>query len=67
MSIHPGLAVVSKFVGDAADSSAKIEASLDIQFIMGVAPGVKTEFWLFNSGALFSQTATQRPSSTSPP
>ena len=37
--------VVSKFVGDAGDSSAKIEASLDIQFIMGVAPGIPTEFW----------------------
>jgi tripeptidyl-peptidase-1 len=42
---HAGDDVVSKFVGDRGDSSAKIEASLDIQFIMGVAPGVKTEFW----------------------
>jgi hypothetical protein len=40
---------VSKFVGDAGDKTAQTEASLDIQFIMGVAPGVKTEFWLYNS------------------
>jgi len=39
---------VSKFVGDAGEGSAQVEASLDIQYIMGVAPGIKTEFWLYN-------------------
>ena len=52
---HAGDNIVAKFVGDAGDSSAKIEASLDIQFIMGVAPGIKTEFWLFNSGDFCGQ------------
>ena len=47
--------VVSKFVGDAGDGPATIEASLDVQFIMGVAPGVKTEFWLFNHGDFCGQ------------
>ena len=40
---------VSKFVGDAGDKGAQVEASLDIQFMMGVSPGVKTEFWLYNN------------------
>mmetsp|Transcript_28506 Transcript_28506/g.51830 ORF Transcript_28506/g.51830 Transcript_28506/m.51830 type:complete len:592 (-) Transcript_28506:171-1946(-) len=39
---------VSKFVGDPGDRRAQVEASLDIQYIMGVAPGIKTEFWLFD-------------------
>lgn len=39
---------VSKFVGDPGDKSGATEASLDIQYIMGIAPGVKTEFWLYN-------------------
>ena len=52
---HAGDDVVAKFVGDAGDGSAQIEASLDIQFIMGVAPGVKTEFWLYNEGGFCSQ------------
>ena len=42
--------VVSKFVGDReAGKSATNEGSLDIQYIMGVAPGVKTEFWYYSS------------------
>lgn len=39
---------VYKFVGDNGEGSAQVEASLDVQYIMGVAPGVKTEFWLYN-------------------
>jgi tripeptidyl-peptidase-1 len=39
---------VSKFVGDKGEGSAQVEASLDIQYIMGVAPGIQTEFWLYN-------------------
>ncbi len=39
---------VSKFVGDSGDKTGQTEASLDIQYIMGVAPGVSTEFWLYN-------------------
>ena len=47
---HAGDDAVSKFVGDrGADTSASIEGSLDIQFIMGIAPGVKTEFWYYSS------------------
>ena len=39
---------VSKFVGDAGDATAQTEASLDIQFMMGVSPGISTEFWLYS-------------------
>merc|ERR1719253_1672942 len=39
---------VSKFVGDKGEGSAQVEASLDIQYIMGVAPGIQTEFWLYD-------------------
>ena len=38
---------VYKFVGDPGEGGPGVEASLDIQYIMGVAPGVKTEFWYF--------------------
>ncbi len=38
---------ISKFVGDKDQQQAGVEASLDIQYIMGVAPGVKAEFWLY--------------------
>ena len=45
--------VVSKFVGSpGADKKASVEASLDIEFIMGIAPGIKTEFW-YQSGEDF--------------
>ena len=37
-------AVVNKFVGTSAVGEG-IEAQLDIQYIMGVAPGVKTDFY----------------------
>ena len=41
--------VVSKFIGNReAGAPASVEGSLDIQFIMGVAPGVKTEFWYYS-------------------
>ena len=41
--------VVSKFVGNLkAHTPPSDEGSLDIQFIMGVAPGVKTEFWYYS-------------------
>ena len=38
---------VYAFEGDKNRESGQVEASLDIQYIMGVAPGIKTEFWLF--------------------
>ena len=45
----PGSDTVSKFVGDGTgDKVGTTEASLDIQYIMGVAPGIPTEFWLYN-------------------
>jgi subtilase family serine protease len=43
----PGDEKVTKFVGDTDKQEAGVEASLDIQYIMGVAPHVQTEFWLF--------------------
>ena len=39
--------VVSKFVGPHFENSKGIEAELDVQYLMGVAPGVGTEFWEF--------------------
>ena len=36
---------ISKFVGSPYQEGDSVEADLDSQFIMGVAPGVKTEFW----------------------
>ncbi len=46
-SAQPGDEKVSKFVGDQDEQQAGVEASLDIQYEMGVAPHVKAEFWLF--------------------
>ena len=42
---------VFKFVGDKGPSGENpgTEASLDIQYIMGVAPHVKSEFWYYQS------------------
>ena len=38
-------------MGDAGGNgqSGQVEASLDIQYIMGLAPGIKTEFWFYKS------------------
>merc|ERR1712139_497139 len=38
-------ATVHKFVPKSGTGTSGIEASLDIEFMMGVAPGVLTEFW----------------------
>ena len=38
---------VYKFVGDPDKQVGGVEASLDIQYIMGVAPHVKSEFWMY--------------------
>jgi tripeptidyl-peptidase I len=38
---------VSKFVGLHAENSQGLEAALDVQYLMGVAPKVPTEFWEF--------------------
>lgn len=38
---------VYAFKGDPNRESGQVEASLDIQYMMGVAPHVKAEFWLF--------------------
>ena len=46
---RPGDEVVHKFIGDPGAGGPQDEASLDIQFIMGVAPGVKTDFYLYDS------------------
>ncbi len=45
-SAKPGDDKISKFVGDPDQQEPGIEASLDIQYIMGVAPHVQSEFWL---------------------
>ena len=44
-SMQSGDDQVSKFVGAPYKAGTGVEALLDIEFIMGVAPGVKTEFW----------------------
>jgi len=41
--------VVSKYMGDKDEQKGNTEASLDIQYLMGIAPGIKTEFWLYAS------------------
>ena len=38
---------VYKFVGSPNKQQGAVEASLDIQYMMGVAPHVKSEFWLY--------------------
>ncbi|EDQ89292.1 uncharacterized protein MONBRDRAFT_32487 [Monosiga brevicollis MX1] len=38
---------VAKFVGSPYVEGSSVEAALDIQFIMGVADGVATQFWEF--------------------
>lgn len=48
---------VSKYVGDKATGSSCGEALLDIEFIMGPAPGIKTEFWLKQPFDLCSDVA----------
>lgn len=45
----PGDEKVHKSIGDPGDGASQDEASLDIQFIMGVAPGVKTDFYLYSA------------------
>ena len=39
--------MVSKWVGKHEENSGGVEAELDIQYIMGQAVGIKTEFWEF--------------------
>ena len=31
------------------EGAGQMEASLDIQYLMGVAPGIETEFWYYGS------------------
>jgi tripeptidyl-peptidase-1 len=38
---------IYKFVGDDGTGVAGIESSLDVDYIMGVAPGLLTEFWYY--------------------
>lgn len=45
---QPGDEKISKFVGDPDQQQPGVEASLDIQYIMGVAPHVQSEFWLYD-------------------
>ena len=36
---------VTEWVGNHTENSNGVEAELDIQYIMGVTPGIQTEFW----------------------
>jgi len=40
---------VSKFVGKNPKGTSGVEAMLDIEYIMGVSPGMKTEFWYWGN------------------
>jgi len=40
---------IYNFVGDKGTGIAGVEASLDVDYIMGVAPGLLTEFWYYQS------------------
>jgi tripeptidyl-peptidase-1 len=42
---QPGDAVVSRYVGEDYREGHGAEAELDIEYIMGVSPGIATEFW----------------------
>jgi len=45
---QPGDEQIAKYAGAEGYTEGKgVEALLDIEFIMGVSPGVKTEFWSF--------------------
>ena len=59
---------VSKFVGAAYKPGTGVEADLDIQFIMGNAPGVKTDFFEWPECAAVppSPKSSSFPLSTSP-
>jgi tripeptidyl-peptidase-1 len=51
-------AKVSKYVNDKGTGTGGIEASLDIEYIMGVTPGLLTEFWYWK-GSNFCQDLQQ--------
>jgi tripeptidyl-peptidase-1 len=60
---------VFKYVGDSQQGEG-VEANLDIQYIMGVAPGIKTEAWQYSGQAFCSdlkQWTSQIISTTGPP
>mmetsp|Transcript_5489 Transcript_5489/g.9571 ORF Transcript_5489/g.9571 Transcript_5489/m.9571 type:complete len:565 (-) Transcript_5489:41-1735(-) len=60
---------VYKYVGD-NQSGEGVEANLDIQYIMGVAPGIKTEAWQYAGQDFCSdlkQWTTQLIGTTNPP
>lgn len=42
---QPGDDQISKFVGAPYVAGGSVEADLDTQYMMGMAPGVKTQFW----------------------
>mmetsp|Transcript_17487 Transcript_17487/g.61439 ORF Transcript_17487/g.61439 Transcript_17487/m.61439 type:complete len:560 (-) Transcript_17487:492-2171(-) len=60
---------VYKYVGDSSQGTG-VEANLDVQYIMGVAPGIKTEAWQY-AGQDFctdlKQWTQQIISTTNPP
>ena len=48
-SAQPGDDTVHAFIGDENMGHGGDEASLDIQFLMGMTPGIKTDFYLYES------------------
>jgi tripeptidyl-peptidase-1 len=53
---QPGDSLVSKMINNTGHVSDILgEGELDTQYIMGVAPGIKTEFWLFGNSTSFCQ------------
>merc|ERR1719265_2117173 len=44
-----GNASIYKYVGDKGIGNPGVESSLDVDYIMGAAPGVLTEFWYWKS------------------
>jgi hypothetical protein len=48
--VNATASTISKFVGDANKPNTPCgEATLDIEYLMGLTPGVATEFWLWQS------------------
>ena len=45
---RPEDGTIHAFVGDLGSGSADAEASLDIQYLMGVAPGISTDFYMYS-------------------
>ncbi len=45
---RPEDGTIHAFVGDLGSGIADAEASLDIQYLMGIAPGIRTDFYMYS-------------------